>query len=59
MKLVLVEDMDQVLAAALRRKPKPLASAPETAKEKDEGTETTTPRAKTPVFPPEHPPAVA
>jgi ATP-dependent Lon protease len=59
MKLVLVENMDQVLAAALRRKPKPLASAPETAKEKGSSSKPTSSQAKTPVFPPEQPPAVA
>jgi len=55
MKLVLVENMDQVLAAALRGKPKPLKPSPTTA-----GPKTTRSTAtKAPVFPPEQPPAVA
>ncbi|MEX1294677.1 MAG: endopeptidase La, partial [Candidatus Limnocylindrales bacterium] len=58
MKLVLVENMDQVLSAALRRKPRPLKPNPAAAKSPAE------PKApgatsKTPVFPPEQPPAVA
>ena len=56
MKLVLVENMDQVLNAALRRKPKPIKPSPATAKESKGSQKTTT---KTPVFPPEQPPAVA
>ncbi len=62
MKLILVENMDQVLGAALRRKPRPLKPNPATAKVKGESkapktaTKTAT---KTPVFPPEQPPAVA
>ncbi len=57
MKLVLVENMDQVLSAALRRKPKPIKPSPATAK----GTKGSGPAAaaKPPVFPPEQPPAVA
>ena len=55
MKLVLVENMDQVLAAALRGKPKPLKPSPTTT-----GPKTTRSTAtKAPVFPPEQPPAVA
>jgi ATP-dependent Lon protease len=58
MKLVLVENMDQVLAAALRRKPRPLKPSPATPKAKEtKGTKSA--QAKTPVFPPEQPPAVA
>ena len=58
MKLVLVEDMGQVLSAALRRKPRPLKPNPSPAKATSEpGNPKTT--AKTPVFPPEQPPAVA
>jgi ATP-dependent Lon protease len=57
MKLVLVEDMDQVLAAALRRKPKPLKPSPTTARE-PRGSAAPTPATR-PVFPPEQPPAVA
>ena len=61
MKLVLVENMDQVLAAALRRKPRPLKPSPTTLKAKGgPKTRPATPKApKTPVFPPEQPPAVA
>jgi ATP-dependent Lon protease len=58
MKLVLVENMGQVLGAALRRKPRPLKPNPAAAKAKGEpGTPETA--TKTPVFPPEQPPAVA
>ena len=59
MKLVLVENMDQVLGAALRRKPRPLKPNPAAAKAKGESK---APKATTktpPVFPPEQPPAVA
>ena len=59
MKLVLVENMDQVLGAALRRKPRPLKPNPAAAKTKGESK---APKAATktpPVFPPEQPPAVA
>jgi ATP-dependent Lon protease len=59
MKLVLVENMDQVLGAALRRRPKPLKQSPTTAKAEESERSTTAPPAKTPVFPPEQPPAVA
>jgi len=58
MKLVLVDSMDQVLAAALRRKPRPLkapASRPvpvERERERHAAAST-----KTPLFPPQ-PPAV-
>jgi ATP-dependent Lon protease len=55
MKLVLVENMDQVLAAALRGKPKPLKPSPTTAGPKSTRSTAT----KAPVFPPEQPPAVA
>jgi len=56
MKLVLVENMDQVLNAALRRRPKPLKPSPATAGPKGS---TKAPTGKTPVFPPGPPPAVA
>jgi ATP-dependent Lon protease len=57
MKLVLVENMDQVLSAALRRKPKPLKPSPTTAVEAKGSTKAAA--TKTPVFPPAQPPAVA
>jgi ATP-dependent Lon protease len=60
MKLVLVENMDQVLNAALRRKPRPLKPSPASAPAKaleEAGTPKST--TKTPVFPPGQPPAVA
>ncbi len=61
MKLVLVENMDQVLAAALRRRPRPLKPSPTTLKARDDtGTSSeTTGGTKPPVFPPHQPPAVA
>ena len=60
MKLILVENMDQVLAAALRRKPRPLKPSPVTPKATGESKGSTkTTQAKKPVFPPEQPPAVA
>jgi ATP-dependent Lon protease len=59
MKLVLVENMDQVLGAALRRKPKPRKPSPTTAKAEEPERSPTPPPAKPPVFPPEQPPAVA
>ncbi len=59
MKLVLVENMDQVLAAALRRKPRPLKPNPAAAPAKGEPKESPAPAVKKPVFPPEQPPAVA
>jgi ATP-dependent Lon protease len=60
MKLILVDDMDQVLAAALRRRPRPLKPSPTTLKAGSEAKpRTKTPQAKKPVFPPEQPPAVA
>ena len=61
MKLILVENMDQVLAAALRRKPRPLKPSPTTLKVKSSPkSKPVQPEApKTPVFPPEQPPAVA
>jgi predicted ATP-dependent protease len=58
-KLVLVDDMDQVLAAALRRKPRALKPSPTTVKAKDSDPKTKTTQAKTPVFPPEQPPTMA
>ncbi len=60
MKLILVENMDQVLAAALRRRPRPLKPSPATPKARGESKGSTkTTQAKKPVFPPEQPPAVA
>jgi len=60
MKLVLVENMDQVLAAALRRKPRPLKPSPISppAAEGDEGGKGATRGRNAPLFPPQ-PPAVA
>jgi len=58
MKLILVENMDQVLAAALRRKPRALKPSPATPKTKPESKSTKAAQAKKPVFPPQ-PPAVA
>jgi len=58
-KLVLVENMDQVLAAALRRRPRPLKPNPAAAPAKGEPKEDAVPAAKKPAFPPEQPPAVA
>jgi ATP-dependent Lon protease len=56
MRLVLVENMDQVLAAALRRKPRPLkAPAPKPVSEVREGRAAAS--STTPLFPPQ-PPAV-
>jgi ATP-dependent Lon protease len=60
MKLILVDDMDQVLAAALRRRPRPLKPSPTTLKAGSEPKpRNRNPQAKKPVFPPEQPPAVA
>jgi ATP-dependent Lon protease len=59
MKLVLVENMDQVLAAALRRKPRPLKPSPVSAPARDEQARTTPGGTKAPLFPPQQPPAVA
>ncbi len=59
MKLVLVENMDQVLSAALRRKPRPLKPNPAAAPAKGEHKSHPTPAVNKPVFPPEQPPAVA
>jgi ATP-dependent Lon protease len=57
MKLIAVENMDQVLNAALRRKPRALKPDPALAKAKAKGAKSA---AKTPpAFPPEQPPAVA
>ncbi len=58
-KLVLVENMDQVLAAALRRRPRPLKPDPTALKSKGEPAGNVPPQAKKPLFPPEQPPAVA
>jgi ATP-dependent Lon protease len=60
MKLVLVENMDQVLAAALRRKPRPLKPSPLSppAREGEEARRDTG-GSKAPLFPPQQPPAVA
>jgi ATP-dependent Lon protease len=59
MKLVLVEDMDQVLNAALRRKPRPLKPNPAAAKARSEPKAPEATTKAPPVFPPEQPPAVA
>ena len=59
MKLVLVEDMGQVLSAALRRRPRPLKPNPSPAKAKSEPGNPKTTTKTPPVFPPEQPPAVA
>jgi len=59
MKLIPVENMDQVLAAALRRRPRALKPNPAGAKGKGDSTGTKSTGAKAPVFPPEQPPAVA
>jgi ATP-dependent Lon protease len=59
MKLVLVENMDQVLAAALRRKPRPLKPSPVSPPARDEQARTTSGGTKPPLFPPQQPPAVA
>ncbi len=60
MKLVLVDSMDQVLEAALRRKPKALAAAPTKVVEgQDETKSEPTPRVRRSGFPPtEQPPVV-
>jgi predicted ATP-dependent protease len=59
MKLVLVENMDQVLSAALRRKPRPLKPNPTVAKAERQSTNPGATTKTRPVFPPEQPPAVA
>ncbi len=59
MKLVLVENMDQVLNAALRRRPRPLKPNPAAAKAKGDHKTGHTRTKTTPAFPPEQPPAVA
>jgi ATP-dependent Lon protease len=59
MKLILVESMDQVLAAALRRKPRPLKASPARPVVRDEGGSGAATGTKTPLFPPQQPPAVA
>ena len=58
-RLVLVENMEQVLAAALRRKPRPLKPDPAAVKSKGEPAGSGSTQAKQPLFPPEQPPAVA
>jgi ATP-dependent Lon protease len=60
MKLVLVENMDQVLAAALRRKPRPLKPSSTTPVARDEAVAGSHARGtKRPLFPTDQPPAVA
>jgi ATP-dependent Lon protease len=59
MKLVMVENMDQVLGAALRRRPRPLKPNPAAAKAKGESKAPKASAKTPPVFPPEQPPAVA
>jgi ATP-dependent Lon protease len=60
MKLVLVDNMDQVLAAALRRKPRPLKASPSTPVARAEGEGGVAREGSTsPLFPPQQPPAVA
>ena len=56
-KLVLVDSMEQVLEAALRRKPKPLPVTPVEPKPQDESS-ATTPRVGRPGFPPSDQPPV-
>ena len=56
-KLVLVDSMEQVLEAALRRKPKPLPVTPVEPKPQDESS-ATTPRVGRPGFPPSNQPPV-
>jgi ATP-dependent Lon protease len=58
MKLVLVDDMDQVLHAALRRRPRPLRTNPVPAKAEESTAAEPATAGKRPVFP-EHPPVVA
>ncbi len=60
MRLVLVENMDQVLAAALRRRPRPLKATPVTPATRDD-REAGAGRgaSKPPLFPPQQPPAVS
>jgi ATP-dependent Lon protease len=57
-KLVLVDSMDQVLEAALRRKPKPLATEPPKVVKKDEPIESPAPRVGRREFPPSDQPPV-
>ncbi|HZW00052.1 MAG TPA: endopeptidase La [Candidatus Deferrimicrobium sp.] len=59
MKLILVESMDQVLAAALRRKPRPLKASPVKPVARDDSGTGAASGTKTPLFPPQQPPAVA
>jgi ATP-dependent Lon protease len=60
MKIIAVENMDQVLAAALRRKPRALKPNPTTVASKSGAKEAETTPPQAPVFPPvEHPPARA
>ena len=58
MKLVLVENMDQVLAAALRRKPRALKPTPVPAPVPEAQSPPPPTGQKPPLFPPQ-PPAVA
>jgi ATP-dependent Lon protease len=59
-KIVLVDSMDGVLEAALRRRPKPLATpkAPARDAEPSKETETDTPIRRSPSFPPDQPTVV-
>ncbi len=59
MKLVLVENMDQVLNAALRRKPRPLKPNPAPARAKSGSAASKAATKTPPVFPPGQPPAMA
>jgi ATP-dependent Lon protease len=59
MKLVLVDSMDQVLAAALRRKPRPLKASPVKPAAREEAEAGVGRSSKAPLFPPQQPPAVA
>jgi ATP-dependent Lon protease len=58
-KLILVDSMDQVLEAALRRRPKPLAPRPAGPPERGGGLERgSTPTVRPPTFPPTDQPSV-
>jgi hypothetical protein len=59
MKLVMVDSMDQVLAAALRRKPRPLKASPAKPVARNDSESGARSGTKTPLFPPQQPPAVA
>jgi len=57
-KIIAVENMDQVLNAVLRRRPRPLKPTPTPVKAKASKAGSDAPKAgKTPAFPPEQPPA--